>query len=195
MSRDSSKYGGRISVTEILSAVNLSNFDGIDPRVVAAAADRGQEVHEWATIVDAGVEVPHDDIDPRVSGCIRAYESFLAEVEPKLLASERVVINEEWEYAGTLDRVFKMKRRYEDGTEKNVKVVVDLKCPVKASKSWRLQTAGYAMAYGRKKVKEFDRATLQIMPNKQYKLLYWDNGADYNTFLAAVRVARFMGEV
>lgn len=189
--RDVSAYGGRISVTEVLSAVGLSNFDGIDPEVVSDAAQRGKEVHEWTTIVDGGGEVPHSDLDPRIAGCVLAYQEFIEAVNPKIVASEQVVINDEWGYAGKLDRVFKMKRKDWPGT---VLVLTDIKCPVKPSKSWRLQVAGYAMAYGGSEYEKYHRATLQCLPTGKYKLLYWDNGDDYNTFLAAVRLAQFMRE-
>jgi hypothetical protein len=77
---------------------------------------------------------------------------------------EKVVYSEEWDYAGTLDRVADSRGRFPEG------MVIDLKSGSK-SKGHILQVAAYALAYGAE-IKH--GGTLYLKANGKYSFDYYD---------------------
>ena len=80
------------------AAVNNSN-----PWMRDYAADRGTRVHAYTVAVDYGETL--DEVDADCVGCVEAYIRFLRDFKPTWTGIERIVANELYGYAGTLDRV------------------------------------------------------------------------------------------
>ena len=95
------------SVTQIISAVGLYEFDFVSKRTLAIAAERGRIVHTYIEWFEQGI-LDDNSIDPELAGYFRAYLSAKASGElpeqPDLI--EYRSYSEKYQYAGTIDQVF-----------------------------------------------------------------------------------------
>lgn len=100
---------GRIipSVTQIISAVGLYEFDFVSKQTLAVAAERGRIVHTYIEWYEQGM-LDESSIDPDLSGYFEAYLSCKKEglipEHPEMI--ENRVYSEKYKYAGTLDQMF-----------------------------------------------------------------------------------------
>lgn len=101
--------GGKIipSVTQIISAVGLYEFDFVSRQTLAIAAERGRCVHTYIEWHEQGV-LDEDSIDPDLQGYFDAYLAAKAagEIPAAPTAIEKRVYSAKYEYAGTLDQMF-----------------------------------------------------------------------------------------
>ena len=183
MSRDTSKYRGPDgrrwpSVTEVLSIAGLVDFAGVPPDVLEAARQRGQDVHEWAEAIDLGLLSDDQEPDARVASYVAAYRAFKRETGFEVLASEQVVRNESYRYAGTLDRIGFLNGR---------RVLVDLKTSVSIAPWIGLQLSGYELALPER----HQRYALHLLRDGSWKLVPFTSREDAHDFLAAVRLAHY----
>lgn len=144
------------SVTRILKLAGLATADA--RWYTDDARERGTLVHAVTELVDAGrwtdahAALGPDDI---AAGRIDAYRKFLAEQDVEILASEQQVYCAQFKYAGTFDRVLRLRRT-------GAVYLVDFK-PNPAP--WHgTQLAGYGRILGIDK-----RAALYLRPNGRYK--------------------------
>ena len=101
--------GGKIipSVTQIISAVGLYEFDFVSKQTLAIAAERGRIVHTYIEWHEQGL-LDESSIDPDLAGYFNAYLAAKAagEIPASPTAIERRVYSEKYQYAGTLDQMF-----------------------------------------------------------------------------------------
>lgn len=189
--RDVSKYvvaGERVpSVTEVLELAGLSDIQRImavaGEDVVQGAARRGSRVHIWSQIIDADPDdFRIEDVRPECRGYVAGYLKFLREMRPDWILTEEPVVSTVHRFAGTVDRV---------GYVGGLLYTVDLKTPVLADPSWRLQTSGYRIALDEQLGERTRRACLQLKKNGTYKFHPYSDPKDDTTFLAAVHVAHY----
>lgn len=95
------------SVTQIISAVGLYEFDFVSRQTLAIAAERGRIVHTYIEWYEQGC-LDENSIDPDLAGY---FEAYLAAKEAGKLpeaptAIEKRVYSEKYQYAGTLDQMF-----------------------------------------------------------------------------------------
>ena len=95
------------SVTTIISAVGLYDFDHVSAETLRIAAERGTIVHTCIELYELG-ELDESSIDPELAGY---FESYLKMKEAGLLperpsAIEKRIYSEKYKYAGTLDQMF-----------------------------------------------------------------------------------------
>ena len=123
---------GYLRVTEVLKP--FTSFDGIDPAVLAKAADRGTRVHKYCELYTQNlvIEKVDDDCIPYVNSFINWFDAMIEEV----WVSEMRLSCSKYRITGKLDMVATIKG---DQTES----LIDLKTPQQASLSWQLQTAAY----------------------------------------------------
>ena len=179
--RDTSKYvlnGVRLpSVTEVLALAGMDRWENVPLSVLQKAKIRGSDVHEWLEGIDlgllAGLE-PDERVAPYATGYIEWKERSGFEID----LVEKVVVNELFLYAGTLDRT---------GTLNGKRYLIDIKTgePTKAA---ALQTAGYAECLEG----EWNRATLWLKPDGPAVLDPHKDRNDRDDFLSAVRVAHWV---
>ena len=95
------------SVTQIISAVGLYEFDFVSKQTLAIAAERGRIVHTYIEWYEKGV-LDWTSIDPDLAGYFDAYiAAKAAGVLPGTpTAIEERVYSEKYQYAGTLDQMF-----------------------------------------------------------------------------------------
>ena len=191
--RDTTRYqvsGTRVpSVTEILDFAGLSDFSRIPKDVLENAANRGKWAHYFCERISHGIdgdeltaefEIP-EEVEPR----LEAYRKFLAESRFEAIEVEHVVVSTARGYAGTVDLI---------GNLPGVGLsLIDVKLPILAAASWKLQTAGYALAYEHQANTMIQaRYSLQLSKEGRYNLTpHQETYTDTHDFLAAVRVAHF----
>lgn len=127
------------SVSKVISTVMAKSWEGVDPAVIANAADRGQRVENYATeILKTGgcVTAPNEreDVLERVECFYRWYEASAI----SLVAAQLKVSDEPNGIAGTLDFIL-------SGTAGDA--IVDLKCTAQPEASWALQLGAYSSMY------------------------------------------------
>lgn len=95
------------SVTTIISAVGLYDFDHVSAETLAIAAERGTIVHTYVEWYEQGV-LDESTIDPELAGYFESYLATKAAglLPEKPMAIERRVYSEKYKYAGTLDQMF-----------------------------------------------------------------------------------------
>jgi hypothetical protein len=189
MPRDASRYvvdGIRLpSVTECLDAAGFTDFGAVPPRVLARAAERGSDFHEWRDALDAGL-IDADMIPPQsIALRVAAYVQFKADTGFHPERSEEVVIHRALGYAGTFDLVGKMPT----GT----RFVIDTKAVAAISPATRVQLCGYALAIEAETGEKPDRAALWLRADGTYRFLPYTRSRreDEQNWLAALRCARF----
>ena len=100
---------GRIipSVTQIISAVGLYEFDFVSRQTLAVAAERGRIVHTYIEWHEQGC-LDENSIDPDLAGYFEAYLAAkkAGEIPASPTAIEERVYCEKYQYAGTLDQMF-----------------------------------------------------------------------------------------
>lgn len=68
-----------------------------------AKADRGTLLHEVVEGIHNGSPFPMEEIAPELHGAVAAYQQFLEDYRPSVIAAEAWLINRLGAYAGTLD--------------------------------------------------------------------------------------------
>lgn len=107
---------GRVipSVTQIISAVGLYEFDFVSRETLAIAAERGRIVHTYIEWYEQGV-LDESSIDSELAGYFSAYLKMKAELNlPKPDEIEKRVYSATYGYAGTLDQLFVKPRWIND---------------------------------------------------------------------------------
>lgn len=98
---------GRVipSVTQIISAVGLYEFDHVSRETLRIAAERGRIVHTYIEWHEQGI-LDESSIDPELQGYFDGYlEVKKNNGFPAPLAIEKRVYSEAYKYAGTLDQL------------------------------------------------------------------------------------------
>ncbi len=129
-----------ISVTKLISTVIRKDIDGVDPAVLANAAERGIRTEAYATEIlkTGGCAVmpgERQDVLDRVECFYRWYE----DVKPEFIAAQKIVHDDTNGIAGQLDFWLGLGGK---------SWLVDMKCTANPEASWRLQVGGYAEMCG-----------------------------------------------
>ena len=145
------------SVTTILGAVYPSGYylekwirdNGEHGRIeFEKSADQGTEVHMAIEALLQGREVPvYEDMPNKVKRGIQAFIDWYFEFKPKVIATEQIVFNDEYQYAGACDFVCELN--YSKGkTEYKGIYVIDFKTSNSLHKQHELQDVAYLKALG-----------------------------------------------
>lgn len=133
--------GGKplIAVSRVIDAVLKKSFDGVDPAVLANAAERGQRTEDYCTtILETGrVEIPageRQDVIERV----RCFWKFYQNNKPTLVSKQVMVWSEEDGIAGKLDWILRIGPDI---------CLTDCKCTSQVEKAWALQIGAYALYF------------------------------------------------
>lgn len=95
------------SVTQIISAVGLYEFDYVSRQTLAIAAERGRIVHTYIEWYEQGM-LDESSIDPDLIGYFEAWLAMkdAGAVPANPTAIEQRVYSEKYQYAGTLDLMY-----------------------------------------------------------------------------------------
>lgn len=138
--RDQDIPDGYVRVTEILKPyVDLSH---IDPFVLEKAADRGSRVHEYcasycaAHAVHAHLFWDLEHVDADCAGYVQSFIEWYINNVDKLILCEKRLNCAKTKVTGKPDLIVQLKGD-------DAPTLVDIKTPVAAQKTWRIQTAAY----------------------------------------------------
>lgn len=175
--------GGKVipSVTQILQP--LSNFDFVDPDVLAAAQDFGTAVHLACELDDNGT-LDESALDPELLPYLLGWRKFMTEHHCKWEATELKVYHHAMGYAGTLDRV---------GLVDGDRSMVDIKSGTRLFPSTGPQTAAYAQAYAPLSARSFKRYAVRLFPNG-YELKQYTSPTDWATFASLITLQTFCSQ-
>jgi hypothetical protein len=144
-------------VTSILSRLRITTFE--DVRQISArvaenldrAAERGTLIHKMCAAIIGGTyrESDYPGLDNRATGL----RNFLRRVNMRPRYVEHVVVSRRWRYGGTIDM---------QGPFNGAESIIDVKSG-EDEKGYRLQTAGYDIAYCEQERKEPQRRYLLLL--------------------------------
>jgi hypothetical protein len=77
--------------------------------VFEKAAESGTQVHEIIEQLLHGVAYPSAGLDGKVKRCVSSFLAWFKEANPEILATEHIVYNHEFKYAGCVDLVCRIK--------------------------------------------------------------------------------------
>jgi hypothetical protein len=143
-------------------------------------AARGTRIHNITEDIDRGIEV--DPIDPELLPFIDAYRQFKSDNTITITQIEEIVFNEDYWFAGALDRVMQIN---------GVPSIVDIKTGAKM-KTTGVQLAAYRYAWEQMGgQKDLARFALHLNDSGKYKLVPYRSAEDLPDFMAAIRVYNF----
>lgn len=151
------------SVTEICGLLN--NWGDINPAILMQAARRGTVVHEYAELIDYGVDEDGIECEPELAGYVIAYMRFLRDYRPLWEMVEQKVYSEQFGFAGTLDRY---------GTIDGKPVLLDIKTSSSVNKLtkiiWACQLSAYQLLLA-KEGEEVKRWNLVLKKDGKYQIV------------------------
>ena len=143
-------------------------------------AARGTRIHKITEDIDRGIEV--DPIEPELLPFIDAYRKFKSDNTITITEIEEIVFNDEYWFAGALDRVMQIN---------GVPAIVDIKTGAKM-KTTGVQLAAYQYAWENMGgQKDMARFALHLNDSGKYKLVPYRSAEDLPDFFAAIRVFNF----
>lgn len=181
---------GYLRVTSILSP--FVSFDGIDPKVLKKAADRGTRVHSLCESYtkakplhahDFVIESAEDDCKPYLKSFVKWFDAVVDEV----LYNELRINCPKLKISGQMDLLCKLKG--DDSL-----VIVDIKTPQQSAISWQLQTAAYYhLLSSVEGIKAARRVSLILDRNGNDARIceYTEHDKDVKLFLNALELYRF----
>jgi len=167
------------SVSQVLTLAGIDDLRGVPRFNVRRAAVRGTAVHLATQFLDRG-KLDEHSVAPEIAGYVMAYEQFKRDsgFHPIAIEERGVGAIGELKFGYCIDRVGILEERL---------AIVDLKTASKAFDWWAIQTAGYAEGIRH----DGPRYSLHLRANGDYKLIPCDDHADFETWLAALKVAHW----
>jgi hypothetical protein len=171
-------------VTSILSP--YQDFSGIPPETLAAAAERGTNLHKACAAYALGLYYP---VSGDIAGFYESFKAWFNNYVVEVLAVEEEVIHPAWRYVGHVDLIAKVA-----GIRPNQAVaVIDYKSPAVASRGWNCQVAAYLEASKDKYGAEIAGA-LQLKKDGSLPRMIWiENPAQaFNAFVGMLNGFNYM---
>lgn len=162
------------SVTQILG--RCFDFSKIDLAVLAAKAELGTAVHIACELDDMN-DLVEESVHAKVRPYLKGYRLFKRQKMTNVIATEQVVHNSLYGYAGKFDLLTEF-----DGA----RWLVDWKTPLRISPAVGLQTAAYVAALPADLAagKRIKRAALQLKDDGTYQLHEFAQPSDHAVFIA-----------
>jgi hypothetical protein len=167
------------SVSQVLELAGIDDLRGVPHHNVRRAAVRGQAVHLATQFLDHGTLDEHT-VTPEIAGYVMAYEEFKKQTGFHPIAIEERGIGAigELKFGYCIDRVGILFDRL---------AIVDLKTASKQYGWWAIQTAGYAEGIKH----DGPRYSVHLAGDGEYNLVRYDEGEDFEIWLAALKIAHW----
>ena len=154
------------SVSEIIApAVDLS---AIPASILERKRAIGTAAHLACQYIDEDGDV--SDVHPSIEGYVDAWRLFKSQFQTDFMAIETWMHNQQ--FAGTADRVC------------NILGIVDIKTVAVMSPATALQTAAYAILWGKQGAPPMQRLAVQLKPDGKYVVYSYKDASDFTTFRA-----------
>jgi hypothetical protein len=169
------RWNGEVvpGVTSILRP--LCSFDFVKSDVLAAASAFGTAVHRACELDDRNA-LDEEALDPELVPYLEQWRRFCADFECEWEWIEAPFYHRTMRYAGTVDRIGKVKRE---------RAVLDIKTSASLYPSVGPQTAAYARAYDPDTGQSLKRYGLRLHPTG-YELRPYTNPADWSVFCSLI---------
>jgi len=173
------------SVTKIMAP--LDSYYRASEKTLRPYAGRGHDVHALTEFYDNTGDKP-DDMNPQYAGYLKGWVDFRRDHGFEPIAIEERVIHEEHLYAGTIDRVGRLRGRMS---------IVDVKTSQKLGPAVGVQLAAYVAAWNDNPYnpKSYGRFAVQLSEDGTYRLIEYDSPRDWPAFLACLDLKRWIDEV
>jgi hypothetical protein len=174
---------GYLRVTDVLKP--YSNFDHIDPKILAKAADRGSRAHRFCELYALNLLLCEPDDDCK--NYLESFKEWFDTSVTKLLMNEKRINSEKYRLSGKFDMLVILK-----GDTKAT--ILDLKTPAQTVPEWQLQTAAYRMLVQDELCVEVDRRVILKLPKEGGKaktVEYTEHDKDEKRYLNALELYRF----
>ncbi len=173
-------------VTEVLKSAGIGNLSHIAEETLWRKSALGKAVHEACELLDQGKADAYE-LHPEVQPYVAGYRLFLREHKPKVLAVEEMVAHPQLQFAGTLDRRYRLRDKRH--------ALFDLKATAAMPASVGPQTAGYELALPEHIIRRDGpvqaRYCLRLLPDGTYRMVELTDVSDRNTFLSALNIHRW----
>lgn len=165
------------SVTQLLKPIG-QDFSMVPPDVLEAKRALGTAVHLACELDDEG-DLDDDSLDPVLAPYVSAWRKFKAETRAMIVMNERQLGHLTLRYAGTLDRLAKIRSDM---------WLLDIKTSAEPHASYGVQLSGYeellrADEYTDQPVK---RGTVHLRDDGTYRLHEFKNPNDAAAFRACL---------
>jgi len=129
------RWDGQVvpSVTQILEPI--SGYGDIPERILRVAAERGSIIHRITELHDYGTLGEYDE---QYQPYLDAWKTFLLSTNAEIELVELLMYHDKIKYAGTLDRIIRVKGK---------RILLDLKSTYKLMPAVGPQTAAYAQVF------------------------------------------------
>jgi len=167
------------SVSQVLELAGIDDLRGVPRYHVKRAGARGQAVHLATQFLDRN-ELDSHTIAPEIAGYVMGYEQFKRDTGFHPIAIEERGIGAigDLRFGYCIDRVGILFDRL---------AIVDLKTASKAFAWWAIQLAGYADGIKH----DGPRYSVHLAADGDYNLVRYDDGRDFETWLAALNIAHW----
>lgn len=172
------------SVTQILKEAGITNYDGIAPDILEAAADFGTAVHRATALWDAN-NLNEKMLDPELRPYLDSWIKYRRDTGLIIIAIEPEIISKKYGVIGHPDRIVFILGR---------KTVLELKSTAVLMPSTAIQTAGYQGIYNEgKPIKDKikDRKGVLLTPTGIPKIEPYKDKGDWSVFLAALTITNY----
>lgn len=173
--------GSRIpGVSELMHPLSESMYRGIDAGMLDAAAARGSAVHE---AIENFAKYGIEDCEPEHRGYFDGFMKWAKENMVEVVASEVMVYNQTYRYAGTLDLICNVRGE---------RWLIDVKTTAQLNEMLTgVQISAYGAALASQGVKIDRKAVLHLKKNGRYQIHIADKAKDaeaWTTFGALMTV-------
>jgi len=170
------------SVTQVISAAGLSNYDHVPADVLQAACEFGANVHKACEYSDKW-SLDLASLDPALAPYLSAWVKFLSDYSAEVVEIEAPLYSPKYKFCGTPDRIAYIGGRL---------FVIDIKTATTILPCVAVQTAGYAQLYREhSNAKKISRMAVQLKADGYKVITYKDDLADWGTFLAALNITNW----
>jgi len=176
------------SITQVLKLTGISDYSGVDPAVLDAAAERGTKVHHLAAAFNRYGEVDPNwiEVEPELNGYFNAYMSFLSDSgfrpDPEWTEVPMIACVHGFRVGITPDC---------HGILRRDNCIIELKTTAARMPGWTIQTAIQECAiYKSNHCGRVRRFALMLMRDGKYRLgdEHTDHDNDMADGIAALRV-------
>lgn len=147
-------------------------------QVKEGASLRGRAAHEFAEKYKSKQPIKLEDMAVEHRGFAKAFISFCEDYAPEILYQELKVWSDQYEFAGALDIIAKVK-------DKNV--IIDIKTGKYVYDTYALQLAAYKQAVEEMQVEKIDKTAVLLL-REDGNYTYEAVNADLEVFLAAKKI-------
>ena len=173
------------SVTGIMRPLSNAHYGGIDEDVLAAAAERGQAVHQ---AIENYLLFGIDDIGPEHGGYYSAFKDWLASTGWEIVATEKRIYHRTLKYAGTADLLCRSDDS--DGL-----ICVDIKTSQSiVDMLARVQTEAYARAFASHGARICGKAIVRLQRDGKWELKQYgrQDGEAWEAFSGLLVINNYM---